>query len=1167
MKLKLPFSVLLLTIFFSFSNIENADAQGFGDFTVYPCADSAAVVALIDTVFLKSVPVYAKQNIKFYGDPSSVGYFKNGYFLGFTKGQGIIMTSGLSDDVDKENVCESGANANTNNNGVENDADLSQLANGKATHDVCIIEFQFKPTADSATFKYVFASEEYHDYVFATFNDVFGFFLSGPGINGPFSLNSKNIAEIPGTHTPVAIDNVNFGKGGITCKGKPSGCTNCEYFKDNSQSDDPNFKKFVYDGYTTSLPAKSGVSQCQWYTIRLKVGDVGDGAFDTGVFLEKGSFNLGTVDAIPEYTHPTIDSLVYESCNNHDVNMVFDLSTQMGFDYYIPYKIEGSATLGDDYQKIVNLEDTLFFPSGSTRDSIIFYSFYEDFITEGQEDIQVIYRAEMCNPFLTDTAFVLILDKPYFGDTTRRYETYCEDTITLSFGDQYLTGIPPYSYEWLPGSFLTQTFDFAISGTDSAEVYCIVSDTCGRQVLDTAIIIATPIYSNAGPDKDLCNVTSVQLEGSSEGAQAFFWTSNPVDPSLAGQETIPDPVVSPPGTTEYVLEVSDNCTHLDTDTTMALLEGASAFAIADTNVICIGDLSQLTINQGAVDETYVWTSSPNDPSLSGQENNQVVNVTPTTTTTYSVTVTNACDFTASTDISITVNPLPNASAGLDNSICFGDSFNLEASGGTDYVWTSAPVDPSLGGQDSTYNPIVTPDQQTNYTYSVQVTDANGCVNTDDMILQVDPVPDISLDVPDDFACYGETVSLTAVGTATDLTWTANPPDASLTGQETNAVINVTPLETTTYTLVGNVAGFNCPATLEQTITVKPELFSTFALQSDLVCENEALIVNYTGNAGTAANYSWYFDGASINSGSGQGPYDVQWDSEGTKTDSLTVEEDGCRAETFSLDLNVVRSPVADFISDSISGCAPLEVVFSSTSSNTTDNVTYNWDLGNGSGGTTESVSTTYIIPGQYDVKLEITNNGQCSDSKTVNAFIDVNETPVADFDLVPPESILEDDKATIDFSNTSVSGDALSYSWEFGDSQTSTTASPTHVYTQAGIYTVTLDIITANGCSSNMEKELTIHPDFVVYAPNAFSPNGDGMNDFFEIKGIGLKAYNLQVFSRWGELIFESNNIEDQWDGKYNGDFVPTGTYVYTIKYTSMLDKDKVLEGSVTVLK
>ncbi len=119
MKLKLQFSVLLLTVFFSFSNVEKANAQGFGDFTVYPCADSAAVVALIDTVFLKSVPVYAKQNIKFYGDPSSVGYFKNGYFLGFTKGQGIIMTSGKSDDVDKENVCGSAANASTNNNGVE----------------------------------------------------------------------------------------------------------------------------------------------------------------------------------------------------------------------------------------------------------------------------------------------------------------------------------------------------------------------------------------------------------------------------------------------------------------------------------------------------------------------------------------------------------------------------------------------------------------------------------------------------------------------------------------------------------------------------------------------------------------------------------------------------------------------------------------------------------------------------------------------------------------------------------------------------------------------------------------------------------------------------------------------------------------------------------------
>ena len=1170
-KFHLPLFLLSIILLFGFT--EKANAQIGDPFEVIPCTTYDDVIALIDSTFLNNVPNYAKKDITFYGDPTSVGYFKNGYFFGFDNGygKGIVFTSGKAESADTPNICNSAANANSNNNGVENDADLTSLAGGTTSHDVAIIEFKFKPSADTIRFNYVFSSEEYHDYVFASFNDVFGFFLLREGDSlGPYTDNAKNIALIPGTHTAVSINSINFGAGGKTCTGKPSGCTNCEFFIDNSQQSNPHFDELVYDAYTTSLPAKSYVEQCGWYTIRLKVGDAGDSAFDTGVFLESGSFDLGTVNATPSYTHPTIDSLVYESCNNNFVNLQFNLSTALGFDYKLPYTIEGIAEEGLDYEKVINLEDTIYFPAGVTVDSIIFDPIYEDGLIEGVEDIMVIYETEMCNPFPSkDTVITFIKDKPYFGDTTRRYESYCEDTVDLTFTTgQFLTGIPPYSYEWQPGGFTSPSHEYIISGTDSAEMYCIVTDTCGRQRLDTALIISPPIYSNAGPDLDLCNQTSVQLLGESEGAQFFYWTSNPNDPSLAGQDSIPQPVVSPSGTTEYVLEVSDNCTHIDTDTTMALLEGASANAIASKPAICIGDATEITINSGATGESYVWTSSPADPSLVGQEGNQVINVTPTApTTTYSVTVTNACGFTESDDITIIVNLLPNAMAGTDDAICFGDSFGLQASGGLDYVWTSVPADASLIGQDSIYNPVVTPATQEDYIYTVQVTDGNGCVNTDEITLQVDPVPSMSLDTPDDFICFGETVTIEAVGTATDLTWTSDPFDPDLAAQQGNVIINVSPDTTTVYTLVGKVAGFDCPATLEQTITVKPQLFSTFEVANNIACENQAFYLNYTGNAGGGATYNWDFDGAIVNSGSGSGPYDIQWDLEGPKTVSLQVDEDNCSAEPFSLNFDVVKSPVADFMSDTISGCAPLEIEFSSSSTNMTDDVTYNWDLGNGSGGSNANASTTYSTPGQYNISLTVTNQGICSDTKTLDSYIDVNETPVADFNPVPPESILEDDAATIDFSNTSVSSDALSYFWEFGEGSTSTEQSPSHVYTQAGIYLVVLDIATGNGCVSHVEKEVTIHPDFVVYAPNSFSPNGDGLNDYFEIKGIGLKSYNLKVYSRWGELMFESDNIEDQWDGKYNGEYAPAGTYVYTITYTSMLDKNKTLEGTVTILK
>ena len=142
----------------------------------------------------------------------------------------------------------------------------------------------------------------------------------------------------------------------------------------------------------------------------------------------------------------------------------------------------------------------------------------------------------------------------------------------------------------------------------------------------------------------------------------------------------------------------------------------------------------------------------------------------------------------------------------------------------------------------------------------------------------------------------------------------------------------------------------------------------------------------------------------------------------------------------------------------------------------------------------------------------------------------------------------------------------MTYEWDFGDSNISGDENPSHTYTEAGVYTVILVTSTVNGCEHTSQKEVTIHPDFAVYAPNAFSPNGDGLNDVFEVKGIGISQYLLQIFSRWGELMYESKNLEDQWDGTFDGKKVPAATYVYKINYTSMINKDYDLEGTVTVM-
>ena len=1156
MKKRYFISILMLTILLMGTS-QKANAQF--DFVVEVCADSQAVVDLVDTVFLAGVNPQSIANITFYGDPQSVGYFKGGYFLGFKKPQGIIMTNGKSDDADKSNICNSDQNASTNNGGVENDPDLEDISNTSA-HDGCIIEFDFKPTADTVRFNYVFASEEYHDYVGGTVNDMFGFFLSGPGISGPYLNDADNIALIPGTSTAVSINTVNFGPGGVTCTGKPSGCKNCEWFKDNSQSSDPAFTKFVYDALTESLAAKSGMEQCEWYHIKLAIGDGGDAIYDSGVLLEGGSFNAGNVTALTDYTHPTIDSLVYENCNNHEAVLYFEIEEPMGFPYIIPFKIEGSATRDVDYKlTTTHSGDTIMIDVGQTYDSVIIKPYYDTDI-EGEEDVQVIFNSVMCSIFaIPDTAVVLIDDLPIMTDTSLNFPVYCEDTALLSF-ETVVNGVSPYSYNWYsfsPPKF-TPEVEYIPSGYDYYVFPVLIHDTCGQQVSDTAFVIVPELVADAGPDQSLCNDPDATLQGSSPGAQSFFWTATPVDGTLVDPSS-PTPTVSPLVTTMYEMEVTDNCTHKDSDTAYVLLDQAVADAGSDQNM-CFSDSVILSCNAG---EIYAWTAVPPDGSLAGQENLQTIKISPSATTVYKVKVTNDCGYSAEDDVEVTVFALPSADAGPNDEVCFKQSYNLQASGGATYLWTSNPIDPSLAGQETLANPTVTPDTQTDYTYTVIVTNANNCSLKDSMVLQVNPVPVLSLSADNETICYGNPATISVVGTA-DYTWTADPADPSLGGQENNQVITVTPLETTTYTLVGVVSGFACPATEMQTIVVTPELFSTFAMQDNEVCQGAPFEVNYTGNATLSATYTWDFGGATINSGSGPGPWDVSWDTEGNKTIKLTVVENGCPSNETSNMLTVLQSPITAFDADPLEGCVPFDVGFTNNTTNLSSQVSYAWDFGNGITSMEESPSISFTDPGTYNVSLTVTNDQKCADVLTQANLIKANETPTAQFAADPPEAILED--ATIDFTDNSVSTESLVYNWDFDDGSASADNNPSHTYSETGVYLVNLLVTSPNGCESETTNEVIIHPDFAVYAPSAFTPNGDGKNDVFEVKGVGIKTYHLQIYSRWGELMYESESLEDQWNGEYNGTLAPSGTYAYTISYTSMLDVDFKIQGTVTVM-
>jgi hypothetical protein len=210
-----------------------------------------------------------------------MGRFSNGV-AGLAVDQGLILSTGNIIGALGPNDSNGETNPTTTPN--IGDADLAAISLGNV-QNAAIVEFDFIPNGNTVLFEYIFASEEYPFYVNTAFNDTFGLFLSGPGINGPYSNNAINIATIPGTSLAVSINNLNNGN---TNTGP---CENCEFYIDNGQGTTPEMNTEIqYNGHTTELTATGSVTPGQTYHLKFAIGNVADNAFDSAMFLTAGSF-------------------------------------------------------------------------------------------------------------------------------------------------------------------------------------------------------------------------------------------------------------------------------------------------------------------------------------------------------------------------------------------------------------------------------------------------------------------------------------------------------------------------------------------------------------------------------------------------------------------------------------------------------------------------------------------------------------------------------------------------------------------------------------------------------------------------------------------------------------------------------------------------------------
>lgn len=313
---------------------------------------------------------------------------------------------------------------------------------------------------------------------------------------------------------------------------------------------------------------------------------------------------------------------------------------------------------------------------------------------------------------------------------------------------------------------------------------------------------------------------------------------------------------------------------------------------------------------------------------------------------------------------------------------------------------------------------------------------------------------------------------------------------------------------------------------------------------------------------------------SLNVTGGLAPYQYQWDPDygnnpnisglPAGTYSLTVTDaNGCDTTLNVTLIELYPLPPVNFYGEPRNGCQPLTVNFYETSPD--EGQTYFWEFGTTNGfADIKDPVYTYNGYGLFDVTLTVTSIHGCVNTLNMNDYIESYRLPVAQF--LPNPRYPDITFPSVYFYNQSTS--TYLCDWDFGDGTTSSEISPYHEFPDTGSYSIVLIIETEHGCRDTAYGEITVKDIFTIYIPNAFTPDGDGLNDEFKPTGYNIQRENYQmlIFNRWGLQLFESTDLEVGWDGTYNGIPCANGDYVYSITYKDFEGILKTARGSVMLL-
>lgn len=703
------------------------------------------------------------------------------------------------------------------------------------------------------------------------------------------------------------------------------------------------------------------------------------------------------------------------------------------------------------------------------------------------------------------------------------------------------------TFTWQPVNLNTANISVSAAGNYSLTVSNPVNGCTSTTVVTVTQNGAFPNISVANPGTLTCLTTSVILNGSSTTAGVTYsWVPQNVNTNTA--------VANAAGSYTFsVFDALNGCTSYSIVNVSQIITSPTLSVIKSNDITCT--ITSATLTAASSGNNIVW----NGGSLVNAANPVTVNVAGTYTATATDPL-NGC--TSSSVLTVSQSSLtPNISVSSSGTInCTNTSVTLtgaSTNAGVNFLWVGGPA-------------------ATNYTvssagtYTFVVSDPiSGCSSFTTIAVTSVPMFTANLSVATPINCNGNStgaihVNVTGGGLAPYQITNIN--SSSTTSNVAAFPFAINGLSAANYS-VNITDATGCSQNLSMNLT-EPATLSVQTGNNLNLCEGNQGVLTAQVSGGTANyTYLWQPGGASTAAATITPVSSTNY--------TLTVtDQNGCNvASTVSVTVN--PKPVISLMNSYIKGCMPLCETFSLAQSQN-PNYVYNWNFSNSTTGTGTfsgmyNPTICFTAAGNYNITVSITSTIGCSATASYSNAVNVYPQPIADFNHAPIKPIINQDPF-VTFTDASHGAPIVSWNWYFMNTAqyTSNLQNPTFAYTDPGTYAVALVVKSDLGCTDTIVRPLVVGEDFGIYVPNAFTPNDDGLNDIFQPKGFGIVKYELRIFDRWGELIYQTKSFENGWNGKFQGrgeEIVEQGVYTWLINATSVFGKAHELKGHVTLIK